>query len=200
MQRRIGILAILLAWGLVAPLGASTFLAMDETGLVAASTAVVRGRVVSVESFWNDAHTLIVTEAVIDVESKIVGDAPRFLSVRTAGGTVDDFTVVAHGFPTFRDGERVLLFLQRDDRAPLGRVHEGGRPEGYRVTGYQLGHYRLVTNSRGQEIAVPTLDRDTRMLTRDGRAMEPPRARRADVFEAELRQIADRLRAQAGEN
>ena len=75
---------------------------MTTKDLVAASDTVVRGRVVSVESFWNDPHTLIVTEAVFEVETPLVGTAPRYVTLRTAGGTVDGFTVEASGFPRFR--------------------------------------------------------------------------------------------------
>jgi hypothetical protein len=93
--------------------GASTFVALSERELVAASDAVVRGRVVSVESFWNDDHTLIISEAVFEVESAVLGSPSRFVTLRTAGGTVGENRVEAIGFPVFREGERALLFLER---------------------------------------------------------------------------------------
>jgi hypothetical protein len=193
MKRRLMILAALLALGAVLPAQASTFLARSEKELVAASDAVVRGRVVSVESFWNDPHTLIISEAVFEVESAIVGTTPRYVTLRTAGGTVDGYTVEAIGFPAFRAGDRALLFLERDDEKPLGRVYTKGRPESYRVAGYQLGHYRIV-NDRGEgEIAVPTADPGLRVLRKDGRPAAPPRVRRLPAFEEEIRQIGQRL-------
>jgi hypothetical protein len=50
MQRKLTILAILLAVGAIFPAGGSTFVAMSEKARVAASDAVVRGQVVSVGS------------------------------------------------------------------------------------------------------------------------------------------------------
>lgn len=169
----LGALALLVA---VLPAGASTFLAMTETELVAESSAVVRGDVVSVDSFWNAAHTMIVTEVVIEVEKTVVGEAPRFVTLRTAGGTVDGYTIDAHGFPKFEAGERALVFVT---------PHE----DSLRVTGYQLGHYRIQTNRFGEEIAVPTVDSTTRLMTLTGAAVEAPRARPLAAFEASLQQL-----------
>ena len=189
MQRTTWSLTLLLIAALSAPAAASTFIAMNEAELVAAADAIVRGTVVSTESFWNERHTLVITEAVFEVESVIVGKAPRYVTLRTAGGTVEDLTVEAIGFPVFHEGERALLFLQSDDVKPLGRVHVGGRPPGFRVAGYQLGHYRIVRDRQRQEIAVPTADPGMRMLRFDGRAAERPRARRLASWEVELREI-----------
>ncbi len=192
MQRKFMILAILLAVGAVLPAGASTFAAMNDKELVAASDAVVRGQVVSVESFWNDHHTLILSEAVFEVESAIAGAAPRYVTLRTAGGSVDGYTVEATGFPVFRAGDRALLFLERDDEKPLGRVHTKGSTEAYRVAGYQLGQYRIV-NGRGEEIAVPAADPGLRFLRKDGRPAAPQRVRPLGTFEEEIRQISRQL-------
>ncbi len=193
MQRKLAIFAVLFAVGVVVPAAASTFVAMSEKDLVAASDSVVRGHVVNVESFWNDDHTLIISEAVFEVESVIVGAAPRFITLRTAGGTVDDDTVEAIGFPIFRTGERALVFLQRDDDKPLGRVHTKGDHEGYRVAGYQLGQYRIFQDRNGREIAVPAADPGVRFVRKDGRSAELPRARRLESFEEEIRQIGNQL-------
>jgi len=198
MLRKLKILAVLLAVGVTLPAGASTFVAMSEKDLVAVSDAVVRGQVVSVESFWNERHTLIISEAVFEVESVIAGTAPRYITLRTAGGTVDGYTVEAHGFPTFLPEERALLFLQRDDAKPLGRVHTKGRPEGYRIAGYQLGHYRIVEDRDKREIAVPTADPGLGFLRPDGRPAAPPRVRHLADFEEELRQIGGQLGREAG--
>ena len=98
MQRWLRVFAALLVIGIGSSLGASTFVAMSEKDLIASSDAVVRGQVVSVESFWNGDHTLIISEAVFEVESVIVGSASRYVTLRTAGGTVDENTVKAIGF------------------------------------------------------------------------------------------------------
>jgi hypothetical protein len=174
MQRKIVALSVLVLALSVLPAGASTFVFMDEGQLVADSTAVVKGTVVSVDSFWNASHTAIFTEAVFEVESSIVGEAPRFVTVRVAGGTVGDYTIEALGFPTFQAGERSLLFLG---------AQEG---ETFRVTGYQLGHYHILTNRLGVEVAVPTLDQGAHLVSATGRSVEAPKARPLATFEASL--------------
>lgn len=174
MKQKLVALSVLVLALSVVPADASTFLFMDEGQLVADSTAVVKGTALTVDSYWNASHTIIFTDVVFEVEGAIVGEAPRFVTVRVAGGTVGDYTIEALGFPTFREGERSLLFLgDRDGKA-------------FRVTGYQLGHYRLVTNRQGIEVAVPTLDRNVRLVSADGRAVELPKARPLAVFEASL--------------
>lgn len=174
MQRNIAALSVLVLALVALPVSASTFLFMDEGQLVADSTAVVKGTVVSVDSFWNASHTAIFTDVVFEVESAIVGEAPRFVTVRVAGGTVGDYTIEALGFPTFEEGERSLLFL-----GPQGA-------ESFRVTGYQLGHYRILTNRLGVEVAVPTLDREVQLVTATGEAVQMPKARPLATFEASL--------------
>lgn len=181
MKRKIAALSVLVLALSALPAGASTFLAMSEGELVAESSAVVRGTVVSVDSFWNAEHTLILTEVVVEVEKTIVGEAPRFVTLRTAGGTVGDYTVQAHGFPTFQPGERSLVFLGE------------GADEAFRVTGYQLGHYRIHTNRHGVEVAVPTVDGNVRLLSANGQAVELPRARPLAAFEASLQEQGRRL-------
>lgn len=193
MQRKTAFWVVALCLGLALPAAGSTFVAMDEEELLLAADAVVRGEVVSVESFWNDRHTLILTEAVFRVESVVVGAAPPFVTLRTAGGTVDGETVEAVGFPTFEAGERALLFLQRDDDKPMGRVHIGGRPEGYRVAGYQLGHYLIARDREGKPIAVPTADPGMELVSAAGRRPEAPRVRRLGEFETSLRRTGERL-------
>lgn len=187
------LLALAAAW----PCGASTFVALSERELVAASDAVVRGRVVSVESFWNDDHTLIVSEAVFEVESAVLGAPSRFVTLRTAGGTVGENRVEAIGFPVFREGERALLFLERDDKKPLGGGKALRSADGYRIAGYQRGQYRIFRDRNGEEIAVPAADPTVRVLRKNGRLAEPPAARRLQSFENEIRRIGSELRREA---
>jgi hypothetical protein len=95
--------------------------------------------------------------------------------VRTFGGTVNGYTVEAHGFPKFRAGERVLLYLEAEKDGVS------------RVTGYQQGHYRIVRDKAGVELAVPTLDEGASVITRDGRPMAAAKAMRLDLLKASIR-------------
>jgi hypothetical protein len=174
----LGVVALLLA--LAVPAGASTFLAQNRAELVAQSDAVVQGEVLSVESFWTPSGRIIVTQAMVRVTETIAGEAPTVLVVRTFGGTVDGFTVEAHGFPTFQQGDRLLLFVENQ---------KDGSVE---VTGYRLGQYRVVRDQAGVEFAVPTLEKGVRLLTRDGKEAARPQAVRLDTFKNEIRALAER--------
>lgn len=162
------------------PLSASTFIAMDETELLASSQAVVQGKVLDVRSYWNEDRTAIVSEARVLVEDLIAGEAPSVVVVKTFGGQVGDYAIVAHGFPTFEAGADVLLFL-----APEG--------EDFRVNGYRLGHFRVRDTAKGR-LAVPTLEDGVRLFTRDGRLAPRPQAESLDVMKERIRERGGELR------
>ena len=180
MKRMVsGVLLIaLIALVAAVPAAASTFLAMDRTELVREADAVVQGRVLKVESFWEPTGTVIVSEAMVQVEEAVIGRTPTIVRVKTFGGEVDGFYVDAHGFPTFQADERVLLFLEDDGEDTM------------RVTGYQLGQYRLVPGEGGAELAVPALDEGANLLTADGRQAPAPRT-------LPLAELKDQIRAEA---
>ncbi len=152
--------ALLLA---VAPAMASTFLAMNPDELVAKSEAVVEGTVLKVDSFWEKSGRVIVSEAVIEVADTITGKSVERVTVRTFGGEVDGYVVEASGFPRFQTGERVVLFLHRDSN-----------DKSVRVTGYQLGHYRVVERG-GTKPAMPTFE-GARLLSKSGGEVAAPEA------------------------
>jgi hypothetical protein len=164
------------------PAGASTFLHTSRAELTARAEAVVVGSVLEVESFWTQDGRVIVTEARVLVEEALVGEAPSVALVRTFGGTVNGFTIEAHGFPTFAEGERLLLFLEPD-------AAERGA---HRVLGYQEGKYRMTRDKAGREIAVPTVDAGARLLTADGRPAPAPRAVALEALRQEVLELGRR--------
>jgi hypothetical protein len=100
--------------------------------------------------------------------------------VRTFGGTVNGYTVEAHGFPTFARGEKLLLFLEND---PAER-------DTHRVLGYQEGMYRVTADKAGREVAFPTVDGGARLFTADGRPAPAPRPIQLDELREEIRDNA----------
>jgi hypothetical protein len=174
-SRWLGVLALALSLAAV-PAGASTFLALTQEELVAQSDAVVQGRVIQVNSFWSRSGRLIMTEAMIQVEETILGDAPTVVVLKTAGGTVDGFTIEAHGFPKFEVNERFLLFV------------DGG--EAARVVGYRQGQWRIVPDKAGVEIAVPMVEGDVMLLTPDGKAAVRPQPVRLETLKGQIRAAA----------
>lgn len=159
------------------PVGASTFLQMGQRDLIRASELVVEGEVLQVHSFWEPSGRIIVTEAIVRVRDAVVGDAPTAVVVRTFGGTVEGFTVEAHGFPTFQRGERLLLFLEPE------------RDGAARIAGYQQGQFRIV-EEKGVEIAVSAVEGDANIVTRDGRPAPRMKA-------MALATLKDQIRAEA---
>jgi hypothetical protein len=172
----LGVLVLVLA---AIPVGASTFLAMSRGELVAQSDAVIQGRVLKVNSFWDPSGRVIMTEAMIQVEDTIRGKSASVAVVRTFGGRVGNFIVEAHGFPKFVVNDHVLLFL-----------HNSG--DATEVTGYQLGHYRIVRDKAGVEMAVPTFDGGAMLLGRDGRPAAAPKAMQLDAFKSMIRAEAEK--------
>jgi hypothetical protein len=153
---------------------------MSDEELVKSSAAVVEGRVLQVSSFWEKTGRIIVSEALVRVDDALFGDVPTVVKVRTFGGTVNGFTVEAHGFPTFKANERVLLYLEAE------------RDGVSRVTGYQQGHFRIVRDKAGVDVAVPTVDNGGHFVTLDGRPVVAPKAVRLDALKSAIRNEARR--------
>lgn len=178
MQRRIA-MAVLATLCLAAmPAAASIFLHMSTRELVTQADALIRGRVVDLESSWSESGRVIVTDATIEVEQALLGSVPQTVTVRTFGGQVDDVIVEAHGFPRFEQDEHVLLYLEADDDGTL------------RVLGYQQGHFRVVTRLDGVTLAVPMVEDGVRFFTRAGQAGPEPRSVEIGTFTNQVRSLA----------
>jgi hypothetical protein len=177
---------ILVALALVAApqlLSASTFVDMGTRDLLRESSAVIEGEVLQVESFWESAGRIIVTEAMVQVREVLAGEAPSVVRVRTFGGTVGGFRVEAIGFPTFEKGEHVVLFLGPDREADT-----------LRVTGYQLGQYRIRRAEDGFETAVSAARDSGHLVTPEGGAADRPTVLPLGALKQLVRSEAARLR------
>lgn len=176
--------AVLLAAAV--PATASTFLALDREALVAASDAVVIGEVVEVHSFWNAEATAIRTEALVRVSETLAGNAPSIVRVQTIGGQVGPVRIEAHGFPTFEQGQRLVLFLE-------------GAADVARVVGYQQGQFRIVARkSDGMQVAVPTVDAGANLIHRDGQPAARPRALTLNELRSQVSAAALRAEVTGG--
>jgi hypothetical protein len=163
-----------------APAAASTFLAMTPDELAAKADSVVEGRVVAVRSFWNPEHTAILTEADLEIDQTVVGDAAGVVTLRTFGGKVGNYVIVAHGFPTFRRGERLLLFLEPEQA--------GAR----KVLGYQQGQYRIRADAKGRAIAVPAFEGGATLLLPNGTTAPAPQAMPVEQLIDQVARAAER--------
>jgi hypothetical protein len=175
-----------LVLALAMPTGASTFLALSQEEMVAQADSVVQGRVVEVNSFWNRQGTAIVTEAVLEVEETVLGRERSHVRLFTFGGEVGDYRIEAHGFPTFRKDQRLLVFLE-----PARKDEEGA----HRVLGYRQGEFEIRAGEAGRDVAVPTWEaaEQARVLEKDGTEAEAPKPRALDDFKREIRETAGRM-------
>lgn len=178
-MKRLSIVLFLFALATL-PLGASTFVAMDKAELIANSEAVVQGTVLKVHSFWDPSGRIVMTEALVRVEETILGQAPSVVRVQTYGGDVDGFVVEAHGFPEFKVGQRMVLFLEPEKSGFT------------KVAGYQFGQFHVRRDKAGVEYAVSALEPGTNVATKDGRPYVRPQAMRLDTFKENLLNTARR--------
>ena len=96
------------------------------------SSVVVRGRVASVGSYWNPAHTKIFTRTRITVDQTYKGQPPASIDVVQPGGIVGNIKVTAHGALQWRVGEEVLVFAEPYDERAL------------QVSGFFQGKFGIV--------------------------------------------------------
>jgi hypothetical protein len=164
MHRRLWVTLSLMA--LVAlPLSASQFIQLPFDQVARESALVVRGTVTGVYSAWDDAHETIFSYATVRVKHYI-GETtgPDVLMVREVGGTVGNYTQQAIGFPELREGEEVVLMLNKwDDSAD------------WRINAYNQGKY-LVRQSNGVEVLTedPVKQGDERLGSRGPRMQAEP--------------------------
>ena len=158
---------------------ATQVLALDLDELGRESRLVVEGRVVDQRAFWNERRTHILTAVEVEVDRAHKGDAPRRLTVVQAGGELDGVRMTVHGVTRWRDGERVLLFL------------EPAFDRSYRVTGFSQGKFDLRTDPEtGETVAVrPALGVETIGTAADtDRALRLPLRRVLDRAELNVRE------------
>ncbi len=110
--------------------------------LVADADAVVKAKVVALESRWTDDHATIVTDVTLTVEESWAGDlaAGRRFVVRVEGGEVGDMGIQSEHQPAFADGEECVLLLRATSSA---RLEVSGLEQGkFTVLGDQVVDFR----------------------------------------------------------
>jgi hypothetical protein len=95
------------------------------------SSLVVRGKVTSTRSFWNDQRTKVFTETQIAVDETYKGGDVATLRVVQLGGVVDNIRVTVSGALQWIPGEEVLLFV------------EPYRADTYQVSGFSQGKFNV---------------------------------------------------------
>ena len=86
-------------------------LKMSVEDLAAKADTIVVGTVTRQESAWDTEHTAIYTDVTVVVERVLAGTSVDTVTLRIAGGTVGGMGMRTSNDPVFRDGERVIVFL-----------------------------------------------------------------------------------------
>lgn len=98
------------------PASASTFVRIGLEDLVAENETIVVGEVQGARSYWNDAHTFILTDVRVAVSEVLKGSvANREITVTVPGGRVGDLVSVIIGSAELTPGNWYVLFLDRVD-------------------------------------------------------------------------------------
>ena len=107
-------------------------LAPEWSALIAGAPLIVRGQVLSTESYWGDGRTEIMSRSVVEVRYGLKGAAPAQLIVYTQGGQLatGGISMVTTNAATLAKGEEVLLFL-------------AAREDGYEVVPDEQGKYEV---------------------------------------------------------
>ena len=116
---------------IVLPSQATQVLHKSLAELGSESQLVVQGRVVDVESHWNDAGTKILTDIHIEVDRSFKGDGADRVTVVQMGGVVDNVRMTVSGALAWSQNEEVVLFL------------EPSLPQAFRVAGFSQGKFSV---------------------------------------------------------
>jgi len=190
--RALAALATVLAALILMPEGgrAATVPWIDLEEMANRAEVIALGTVEKVESAWTADGRVIVTTATIEIEKGLKGGPWRRVSIRTPGGRVGDQTMVASGAPTFLEGERLVVFLERPGAGTPGRDAGGtrGGPDQARdaisetpfaIVGWNLGKMPVRRDARTDLDIVHDPSRDsTTYLGPDGRPIDRARSRR----------------------
>jgi hypothetical protein len=99
-----------LSFFFLAPASGQT-LRISLDALSEASDAVVVGRTLRTESFWNDDRSSILTRVVIGVDESLAGMAGAEQELIVPGGQVGEYLQEVSDMPFFSEGEEVVVFL-----------------------------------------------------------------------------------------
>ncbi|MFY9571181.1 MAG: FG-GAP-like repeat-containing protein [Blastocatellia bacterium] len=137
------ILVICLLASVQVALGTTVVRPLDDTMIVEAR-AIVRGKVLSVASSFDEQHNNIYTYITIKVQEVLKGQiSERRIVIKEPGGQVGEQGSIVFGTPQFKPGEKVLLYLDTWNDGSL-RVHE-----------IFLGKFDIIQDPKtGQEFAV----------------------------------------------
>jgi len=139
------------------------------------SSQIVRGKVASVQSFWNESKSKIFTEVLISVDETYKGAAVREARVLQLGGIVDHVNMHVEGALSWKANEEVLLFL------------EPNVPGTFAVSGFSQGKFAIERDRKTGKPFVRAINLEgVELLGKpQGAAAAPPQKMSLDKFISE---------------
>ncbi|MBI3653975.1 MAG: DUF4214 domain-containing protein [Acidobacteria bacterium] len=128
----------------IPPVTATTVIMPTDDNMVIGSRAIVRGRVLNVESALDSQSNRIYTYITLRVQEVFKGKIKdRRIVLKQEGGQIEGRGSIVFGTPQFTPDEEVLLYL------------ESWADGSFRVHQYFLGKFDIVTDTaNGQRLAV----------------------------------------------
>ncbi|MGH7151419.1 MAG: hypothetical protein ACREIU_12015 [Planctomycetota bacterium] len=149
---------------------ATTVQKLDVAGLTRLATDVVVGRVAGAESATTPDGGLIVTSTSVTVAAHWKGSTESAsLVVRTPGGRIGNFAMEVPGSPSLRQGDTVLLFLERNPDGTFG------------VISLAQGSFRVLAGPRGT-LFVERDPEARHLVAVEGRAAGPVEALKGSLL------------------
>jgi len=101
---------------------------------------IVIGRVIDAESKWDETRSNIYSYVSLSLEEVIKGcSLKKDITIRITGGAVGEIAAIVQEMPSFRKGERAIVFLERDLRSDNYLVLYG------RYGKYEISHGNTVS-------------------------------------------------------
>jgi hypothetical protein len=107
---------------------ATTAILLSDEQLITSSRVILLGEIKSAKAQWNLNHENIETYVKVKVSTVLKGELQHDEIVfRQLGGTVGDASTVIFGAPSYKAGDRVLLFLDtaRDGTLRIAHLFQG---------------------------------------------------------------------------
>ena len=152
MKRYFGFLLLLLFLAINPQLRGTTVIAPDFDQLVTRAELIFQGEVTEVRPQWigEGAEHRIVSFVTFKVADALKGNPGASYTIRMLGGTVGGKTLQVSDAPTFKIGDRDILFVENNGSQfiPLVGIHHGR----FRIEREEAGR-EIVMTGEGQPLA-----------------------------------------------
>jgi hypothetical protein len=156
------LLAAILVAASMHPARATTVIPPSFDQLVTQAELIFQGSVTDVRSQWvgEGAQRHIVTYVTFKVEDSLKGNSGPSYTVRMFGGTVGEDAMGISDAPTFKVGDRDILFVENNGTQAIPLV------------GIMYGRFHVQTDQAGEDVVTRNEGEPVKNVARLGREME----------------------------